>query len=61
MYLKEIIPADKFKRFNAESDKLAEKLKSLTGTWLDKPVLRNVIIWYYTKKYLKAVKRLING
>jgi hypothetical protein len=60
-YIKEILPGDKLEQFNKESDRLSEKLMSLTGTWVDRPIIREIIIWYYTKKYLKAVKRLTNG
>jgi len=59
--IKEILPVDELERFQNESNRLSEYISRLTGTWVDRPIIRDIIIWYFTKKYLNAVKRLSNG
>ena len=60
--LKEIIPPERLEEFNKEVDKIKRRLLLLNGTWIArKSILRELVMLYYEKKFLKAVNRLTNG
>jgi hypothetical protein len=60
--MKMIIPEDSLAAFKKEAEKLTQQLKKLEGTWIEKNgIIREIVIAYYERKFLKAVKRLSNG
>lgn len=61
-YLKEIIPAGRLEEYQKETEQMVKELKKYSGTWVEKyPLIKKLVIWYYERKFLKAIKRLTDG
>jgi hypothetical protein len=49
-------------KFQQKALELSEKMKVLSNSWVTKyPLLCEVLLWHYERKFLKLVKRLKNG
>lgn len=57
-----IIPKEILERHELEAAKLAAQLKRFSGTWVDKsPLLRELIMWHYERKFLKSLKKVTDA
>lgn len=57
-----IIDPVKLEEYNQQVEVIAGKLKKLKGTWVERVgIVNEIVCWYYERKFLKLVKRLING
>jgi hypothetical protein len=49
-------------KFQSEIDAMKVKLSKYSGTWVDRnPFLRELVLWYYERKFLNKVKKLTRG
>lgn len=57
-----LIPKHLIDEHNKEVENLIRKLDSLRGTWIERsPFMRELVIWYLERKFLKSIKRIKRG